>query len=545
MPHATFRATTNRSREPAPGHGRLRVPASLRRTPILPAEELYSSARRTNRSAATSRTRETFQEDRRAPSQLVVRGARALPHRRGVLPRGRVRQGHQGVQDGFLAFYPRHQIADLVQYRLAMSYYDQIKPVEQDQGLTTKAIEQFQEARQGVPREPLRRRRAREDRRLPRPPCPEGALGRHLLLQPGQPERRAPAAGAGAQGVPAHARDPRGALASGRGQLPRGPARRPCDLLRRCANDYPYTEWGRRAALRGCARTEAALHDVVDLRSDTLTLPTPAMREAMARAEVGDDVWEEDPTVQRLEGAGGRAPGQGGGALRLLRHPGQPGLRARADAPRPGDHPRPRLPHLQLRGRGRRRRRRRADAPGEDRARVPAPAQVREAIRPRQHPPPGHGARLPREHAQPPRRHVLHAGGDRGGGRRGARGRRARASRRRAAVQRRGGARPAGRRLRPRPVDSVTFCLSKGLGAPVGSVVCGRADFIARAGACGRWWAAACGRRASSPPPASWRWSGWWTGSPRTTPTRARWPSGVAKLPRAHGRPRRACRPTS
>jgi threonine aldolase len=34
------------------------------------------------------------------------------------------------------------------------------------------------------------------------------------------------------------------------------------------------------------------MHDIVDLRSDTLTLPTPEMREAMARAEVGDDVWE-------------------------------------------------------------------------------------------------------------------------------------------------------------------------------------------------------------------------------------------------------------
>ncbi len=43
------------------------------------------------------------------------------------------------------------------------------------------------------------------------------------------------------------------------------------------------------------------MHDFVDLRSDTLTLPTPEMREAMARAEVGDDVWGEDPTVQRLE----------------------------------------------------------------------------------------------------------------------------------------------------------------------------------------------------------------------------------------------------
>lgn len=40
---------------------------------------------------------------------------------------------------------------------------------------------------------------------------------------------------------------------------------------------------------------------VIDLRSDTVTHPTPAMREAMARAEVGDDVYGEDPTVNRLE----------------------------------------------------------------------------------------------------------------------------------------------------------------------------------------------------------------------------------------------------
>ncbi|MGH8876471.1 MAG: threonine aldolase family protein, partial [Stackebrandtia sp.] len=39
----------------------------------------------------------------------------------------------------------------------------------------------------------------------------------------------------------------------------------------------------------------------VDLRSDTVTKPTPAMREAMATAEVGDDVYGEDPTVAALE----------------------------------------------------------------------------------------------------------------------------------------------------------------------------------------------------------------------------------------------------
>jgi len=41
--------------------------------------------------------------------------------------------------------------------------------------------------------------------------------------------------------------------------------------------------------------------DVIDLRSDTVTLPTPAMREAMLRAPLGDDVYGEDPTVRALE----------------------------------------------------------------------------------------------------------------------------------------------------------------------------------------------------------------------------------------------------
>ena len=40
---------------------------------------------------------------------------------------------------------------------------------------------------------------------------------------------------------------------------------------------------------------------VIDLRSDTVTRPTPEMRRAMAEAEVGDDVYGEDPTLNRLE----------------------------------------------------------------------------------------------------------------------------------------------------------------------------------------------------------------------------------------------------
>jgi threonine aldolase len=41
--------------------------------------------------------------------------------------------------------------------------------------------------------------------------------------------------------------------------------------------------------------------EIVDLRSDTVTKPTPIMREAMAEASVGDDVYGEDPTVNRLQ----------------------------------------------------------------------------------------------------------------------------------------------------------------------------------------------------------------------------------------------------
>jgi threonine aldolase len=43
---------------------------------------------------------------------------------------------------------------------------------------------------------------------------------------------------------------------------------------------------------------------MIDLRSDTVTRPTPEMRRAMAEAEVGDDVYAEDPTVNRLQELG-------------------------------------------------------------------------------------------------------------------------------------------------------------------------------------------------------------------------------------------------
>ena len=44
-----------------------------------------------------------------------------------------------------------------------------------------------------------------------------------------------------------------------------------------------------------------SLNNYIDLRSDTMTIPTPAMREAMAAADVGDDVFGEDPTINKLQ----------------------------------------------------------------------------------------------------------------------------------------------------------------------------------------------------------------------------------------------------
>ena len=49
---------------------------------------------------------------------------------------------------------------------------------------------------------------------------------------------------------------------------------------------------------------------MIDLRSDTVTRPTPAMRRAMSEAEVGDDVYGEDPTVNRLEETAARVLGK-------------------------------------------------------------------------------------------------------------------------------------------------------------------------------------------------------------------------------------------
>ena len=222
------------------------------------------------------------------------------------------------------------------------------------------------------------------------------------------------------------------------------------------------------------------MHDIVDLRSDTLTLPTPEMRDAMARAEVGDDVWEEDPTVKRLEALAAERTGKDAGLFVASGTQGnllsvwsqtQPGSEVILDL---DSH----IFNNEVAGA--------SVISGVQMRAVKttrgflSPDQVRESLRPANiHIPPtglvcienthnrhggtcctpeeiaavaavAHGAGVP-----------VHLDGARLFN---------------AAVALRRDARDF-----TRDVDTVTFCLSKGLGAPVGSVICGRAEVVTRA----------------------------------------------------------------
>jgi threonine aldolase len=222
------------------------------------------------------------------------------------------------------------------------------------------------------------------------------------------------------------------------------------------------------------------MHEIVDFRSDTLTLPTPAMREAMARAEVGDDVWEEDPTVKRLEALAAERTGKEAGLFVTSGTQGnlvsvcaqtQAGQEVVLDL---DSHifnyevaGSARIANVQMR-------------PVKTARGFLSPAQVREALRPANihlpqtglvclentHNRHGGTCCTPEEIAAVAS--VAHGAGvpvhlD------GARLFNAAVALRRPAAD------------FTRHVDSVTFCVSKGLSAPVGSVVCGARDFILRA----------------------------------------------------------------
>jgi threonine aldolase len=222
------------------------------------------------------------------------------------------------------------------------------------------------------------------------------------------------------------------------------------------------------------------VHDIVDLRSDTLTLPTPEMRDAMARAEVGDDVWEEDPTVKRFEAMAAERLGKAAGLfvtsgtmgnLVSVVSQAQAGQEVVLDL---DSH----IFNNEVAG---------ASVVGNVQMRPVktargflTPDQVREALRPANihNPPTGlvcienthnrHGGTCCTPEEISAVAAVAHGAGvpvhlD------GARLFNAAVALKRSA------------RDFVRDVDSVTFCVSKGLAAPVGSVICGSREVVARA----------------------------------------------------------------
>jgi outer membrane protein assembly factor BamD len=111
-------------------------------TPILPAEELYQLG-------DTELGRKRFQEARDQFTRIVERHPNSsyAARARFLIGEAWYREGEfdRAVKEfeTFMSFYPSHQIADLVQYRLAMAYYDQIKPIEQDQTPAARSLEHF------------------------------------------------------------------------------------------------------------------------------------------------------------------------------------------------------------------------------------------------------------------------------------------------------------------------------------------------------------------------------------------------------------------
>src|SRR5437868_9024510 len=111
-------------------------------TPILPPEELYKLGEGHMETRRYADARDAFKKIvERHPTSSYA------PRARFLIGETYYRESEFDKAVGefrtFMSFYPRHQIADLVQYRLAMSYYDQIKPIEQDQTLAAKALDHF------------------------------------------------------------------------------------------------------------------------------------------------------------------------------------------------------------------------------------------------------------------------------------------------------------------------------------------------------------------------------------------------------------------
>ena len=218
-------------------------------TPILPPEELYSKGE-------SELDRRRYEDARQSFRRIVERHPNSshAARARFLVGEAYYREGdfNNAIKEfeAFMAFYPRHQIADLVQYRLAMSYYDQLKPVEQDQGLTVKAIEHFRKLVKDYPES-----RYATDALAKIDVC-RGRLAQKELwvatyyFNQGNPSAARQRLELVLKDYPRTLVVPETLYLLAEVNLREGKTAEAQGLLRRLASEYPYTEWGRRAAQR-------------------------------------------------------------------------------------------------------------------------------------------------------------------------------------------------------------------------------------------------------------------------------------------------------
>jgi outer membrane protein assembly factor BamD len=218
-------------------------------TPILPADELYASGEKELAEKRYEQAREKFKKIvERHPNSSYA------PRARFLIGEAYYREAEfdKAIKEfeAFLSFFPRHQIADLVQYRLAMSYYDQVKPVEQDQGLTQRALDQFKKLVKEYPESRYATEAlAKVDICRGRLAQKEVWVASYYITQ-GNPSAARQRLELVLKSYPRTLVIPETLYLLADVNFYEGKNAEAVDLLRRLSGEYGYTEWGRRATQR-------------------------------------------------------------------------------------------------------------------------------------------------------------------------------------------------------------------------------------------------------------------------------------------------------
>jgi outer membrane protein assembly factor BamD len=216
---------------------------------LPPASELYAEGE-------NQLNKSRYEEARTAFRKVAERHPQSnyAPRARFLIGEAYYREGQfdKAIKEfeSFMSFYPRHEISDLVQFRLAMSYYDQMKPVEQDQEITRKAME----ALRFLVREYPESRYAADA--LAKIDICRGRLAQKELwvaayyINQGNPSAARQRLEKVVKEYPRTLVIPEALYRLGEVYQNDGRTEDAQRLFRQLAEEYPYTDWGRRAAQR-------------------------------------------------------------------------------------------------------------------------------------------------------------------------------------------------------------------------------------------------------------------------------------------------------